>query len=292
MVTRSKNRKNSPKKAWTTAQKKSFLETGDIYASAPSYKNSVFSEFSATVGQQLPPLQQVQPAIPVGLPQGPIQPPPPPLLPPPLQPPPPPQPPKLPQPRPPAQPPPLPRPQPDDTDSEESDDEGQDTVVRREDWNDDHGDDSDSDVTGDDPNLSWRTASAGPSEANTPIRQPQRDLDETVTSFLAEKYNFRPSPGSSPTLPRAGPSPKVEAPKPRAPQPGPRPGTSRGFAFRPPLLRPPILQGASYLGPELPPELDQAFSELGAPSSSRTRSRTGPLPEEVLHQPAPGRKKK
>ena len=146
------------------------LQRGDINAPAPSYKNSVFSEFSATVGQQQPQQQQQQ------------------------------QPPQLP-PQPP-QPQPSPRrqqkqPQPD-SDSDESDEEGQDTVIdRRQLQSDDISDSSDSS----DANLdvSWSTASAGPSEANTLLRQARDDLDETVTSFLPEKFNFRPSPSSSPT---------------------------------------------------------------------------------------------
>ena len=64
-----KKKRNSRKDAWTKAQTKSFLQTGDMYASAPSYKNSVFSEFSDTVGAQQPqPQVFLAPAIPVAIP--------------------------------------------------------------------------------------------------------------------------------------------------------------------------------------------------------------------------------
>ena len=146
-----------------------------------------------------------------------------------------------------------------------------------------------SDEDTDDQNLSWRTASAGP----TPVKAVEEDLDKTVTSFLERKYNF--SPQGSPTLARAGPS-RAEIRTPDRPVP-------QGQATRPPLqprapqplrsvLRPPILRAPVLPGPALPPELDKAFSDLGATGGRETRSKTGPLPKEVLHRFPPERRPK
>ena len=279
MVAKKRKTQNSAKQAWTKAQNKAFLQTGDIYASAPSYKSSVFSEFSA-VGQQQPQQQQVQVPIPVQpvLPQPPQQPqqqqpPPPPPLPPPPPPPlplQPPQPPPPPQPRQqPQQPPPFVEPE---AESDETDEE---TIIRRYvfDENDSNDDDADDDLDENAPSsdVSWRTAS----EPNTPGRQVREDLDETVTPFNIGKSNFGPSPGVSPT----------PAFKPRTSGTGTIP---KPFVVRPPVRPEPQKQ----FDPRFPPDLDKAFADLGAPSSSRTRSRTGPLPEETLHKPPPPQRKK
>jgi hypothetical protein len=37
----------------------------------------------------------------------------------------------------------------------------------------------------------------------------------------------------------------------------------------------------------LPPDLDKAFADLGAEGGRATRSRTGPLPKDVLHKDPP-----
>ena len=257
MVAKKKKTQNSAKQAWTKAQNKAFLQTGDIYASAPSYKSSVFTEFSA-VGQQQPQQQQAQVPIPVQ-----------PVLP---------QPPQQPQQQQPPPPPPQPRQQPQqpppfvepEADSDETDEE---TIIRRYVFDENDSEDADDDLDENAPSsdVSWRTAS----EPNTPGRQVREDLDETVTPFNIGKSNFGPSPGVSPS----------PAFKPRT--------SGTGTIPKPFVVRPPVrLEPQKQFDPRFPPDLDKAFADLGAPSSSRTRSRTGPLPEETLHKPPPPQRKK